>query len=45
MYFDQEINTTSVTGSKGRIDELQKGSLKAAMSFVRDFEITPYLVH
>ena len=40
MYFDQEIGA-----QKGKAEDLQKASLKSVMNFVRDFELSPYLVH
>jgi hypothetical protein len=40
MYFEQEINN-----SKGKKSDLMKLSLKSVMTFSRDFELCPYLVH
>lgn len=40
MYFEQEINN-----SKGKKGDLMKLSLKSVMTFSRDFELCPYLVH
>ena len=40
MYFEQEI-----ASQKGKNQDLSKSSLKSIMNFVRDFELSPYLVH
>jgi len=39
-YFEQELSA-----SKVKSPEMMKLSLKSAMTFVREFELSPYLVH